>query len=215
MSVIDLTKRSTSDWNEMHKYLLSTDSLVFITPHNKDNVGPVSMDIEVGDAYILPGSNESFKIPKEGIKVMPKKSIVIYTKQRFKLPYNVFGVVTGKGKYIFKGCFLSAGKIDPGFDGCLKIGFFNGGCSSIYLKPNESFATVYFINTDTTISAPLKTYQNSLEHDVKRIGWYKETWLYIKSHWLGFVSWAIIAIPTFLLYSSQFIQIIKKWLSQE
>ena len=103
MSVINLTKRSTSDWNEMHKHLQSTDSIVFVTPHNKDKVGPVSMDIEVGDAYILPGSNESFKIPKEGIKVMPKKSIVIYTKQRFKLPYNVFGVVTGKGKYIFRG----------------------------------------------------------------------------------------------------------------
>ena len=65
MSVIDLTKRSTSDWNETYKHLQSTDSVVFITPYNKDKVGPVSMDIEVGDAYILPGSNESFKIPKE------------------------------------------------------------------------------------------------------------------------------------------------------
>lgn len=98
MSVIDLAKRSTSDWNETYKHLQSTDSVVFFTPYNKDKVGPVSMDIEVGDAYILPGSNESFKIPREGIKVKPKESIVVYTKQRFKLPYNVFGVVTGKGK---------------------------------------------------------------------------------------------------------------------
>ena len=212
MSVIDLTKRSTSDWNKTYKHLQSTDSVVFITPYNKDKVGPVSMDIEVGDAYILPGSNESFKIPKEGIKVKAKESVVVYTKQRFKLPHNVFGVVTGKGKYIFKGCFLAAGKIDPGFDGFLKIGFFNGGCSSIDLKPDESFATVYFINTDSTLSAPLKTYQNSLEHDVKRIGWYKQAWLYIKSHWLAFVSWATTAIPTFLLYSSQFVDKIKEWL---
>ena len=76
MSVIDLTKRSTSDWNKTYKHLQSTDSVVFITPYNKDKVGPVSMDIEVGDAYILPGSNESFKIPKEGIKVKAKESVV-------------------------------------------------------------------------------------------------------------------------------------------
>lgn len=215
MSVIDLKKRNTSNWEEMHKHLQSTESIVFIEPQNEGKIGPVSMDIEVGDAYIIPGSNESFRIPQGGIKVKSKQSIIIYTSQRFKLPYNVFGVVTGKGKYIFKGCFLSTGKIDPGFEGCLKIGFFNGGCSSINLKPNESFATVYFLNTDTTISAPLKNYQSCLEHDVKHISWNKRMWLYIKDHWLGFVAWAIIAVPTFLLYSSQFIVIIKKWLSQK
>lgn len=136
MSVIDLKRRSTSDWEEMHKHLQSTDSTVFIAPLIYRKVGPVSMDIEVGDAYIIPGSNETFEIPKDGVQVKPRQSIVVYTRQRFKLSYNVFGVVTGKGKYIFKGCFLSTGKIDPGFEGCLKIGFFNGGCSSIKLKPN-------------------------------------------------------------------------------
>lgn len=191
MSVIDLKRRSTSDWEEMHKHLQSTDSIVFIAPMDGGQVGPVSMDVEVGDAYIMPGSNESFLIPQEGVLVKPRQSIVVYTRQRFKLSYNVFGVVTGKGKYIFKGCFLSTGKIDPGFEGCLKIGFFNGGCSSINLKPNDSFATVYFLNTDTTLSAPLKNYQNSLEHDVKRIRWYKKMWLYLKDHWLGIVAWII------------------------
>lgn len=210
MSVINIKKRSTSDWEKMHKHLQSPDSIVYIDPQDDGKVGPVSMDITVGDAYIVPGSNESFFIPHDGIKVKPKQSIIVYTRQRFKLPYNVFGIVTGKGKYIFKGCFLSTGKIDPGFDGCLKIGFFNGGCSSINLKPNESFATVFFLNTDTTISAPLKFYQNSLDHDVKCIRFYKKMWLYIKNHWLGFLAWAIVAIPTFLLYLSQFIKIIKE-----
>lgn len=215
MSVINLIKRSTSDWEEMHKHLLSTDSVVFIDPQNEGKVGPVSMDVEVGDAYIVPGSNESFCIPQEGVKIKPKQSIIVYTRQRFKLPYNVFGVVTGKGKFIFKGCFLSTGKIDPGFDGCLKIGFFNGGCSSVNLKPNDSFATVYFLNTDTTISVPLKTYQNSLEHAIKRIKWYQIIWIYLRGHWLKIVAWAIVAIPTFLLYSSQFFNIIIGWLSQK
>lgn len=211
MSVIDLKRRSTSNWEEMHKHLQSTDSIVFIAPLDGGKVGPVSMDIEVGDAYIIPGSNETFEIPKDGVQVKPRQSIVVYTRQRFKLSYNVFGVVTGKGKYIFKGCFLSTGKIDPGFEGCLKIGFFNGGCSSIKLKPNDSFATVYFLNTDTTLSAPLKNYQNSLEHDVTCFKWYKKWWLYIEHNWLKFIGWAAIAIPTLLLYTTQLIKLIKEW----
>lgn len=144
MSVIDLKKRVTSDWREMHQHLQSTDSFIYVSPRKKAKIGPVSMDVEVGDTYILPGSNEVFKIPSEGVKIKPGNSIVVYTHQNFKLPYNVFGIVTGKGQYIFKGCFLSTGKIDPGFEGCLKIGFFNGGCSRIILKPNEVFATVFF-----------------------------------------------------------------------
>lgn len=211
MSVINLKKRSSSDWNKVHEYLQSTDSKVFVDPKNEEKIGPISMDVEVGDAYIIPGSNESFKIPEEGVNVKPKEAVVLYTKQRFKLPYNIFGVVTGKGKYIFKGCFFSTGKIDPGFEGCLKIGFFNGGCSRINLKPNDVFATVYFLNTDVTISAPLKNYQSSLDHDVKKILWYKKWWLYIKQHWIPFIGWACIAVPTFLLYMYQFFKYVGIW----
>lgn len=215
MSVVDLKKRSSSDWDKIHECLQSTDSKVFIDPRKEESIGPASMDIEVGDAYIIPGSNESFKIPEEGIKVKPKQAVVLYTRQRFKLPYNIFGVVTGKGKYIFKGCFLSTGKIDPGFEGCLKIGFFNGGCLRITLKPNDVFATVFFLNTDMTISAPLKNYQNGLDHDIKGISWDKRCWLYIKQNWLAFLGWGLVAIPTFLLYTYQFLELIGKWLSQK
>ena len=124
MSVIDLKKRVTQKWEEMHDELKSESSLVYIDQELDDN-NRTSMDLEVGSAYILPGSNQTYKIPEKGIEIKPRKAVVIYTKQRLKLPYNVFGVVTGKGSYIFRGCFLSTGKIDPAFDGYLKIGFLN------------------------------------------------------------------------------------------
>lgn len=89
MSVVDLKKRSSSDWDKMHGCLQSTDSKIFIDPKNEESIGPASMDIEVGDAYIIPGSNESFKIPKEGIKLKPKQAVVLYTRQRFKLRKSI------------------------------------------------------------------------------------------------------------------------------
>lgn len=215
MSVIDLSKRNSQDWEEMNQHLQSSDSSVYIDPKPLNGVVAPSMDLEVGNAYIIPGSNESFKIPDNGIKIKPRQSVVLFTRQRFKLPYNVFGVVTGKGTFIFKGCFLSTGKIDPGFDGLLKIGFFNGGTSSIVLKPKEAFATVYFLNTDSTLAAPLPNYQTSLEHDMPQLKWFQRLWMYVKEHWVAFIAWAIVAIPTFLLYSAQFIDLIKEWLSRK
>lgn len=214
MSILDLNKRQTNDWEEMHKHLSSPDSMVYI-----DNVridATTSIDLNVGEAYIIPGSNHTYSIPEtDGLKVKPHRSVVIYTKQRIKLPYNVFGVVTGKGLFIFKGCFLSTGKIDPAFDGYLKIGFYNGGNSSVRLRRGDAFATAYFLNSDGTLTAPLKQYQTELSPDLPKIKVHQRVWLYIKENWIRFLAWAFIAIPTALLYISQFIDLLKGWLSQK
>lgn len=215
MSIIDFNKRHTSDWEEMHLHLSSPDSLVYIDNVDNEIARPTSIDLNVGDAYIIPGSNHIFAIPDNGLIVKPHCAVVIYSKQRIKLPYNVFGVVTGKGSLIFRGCFLSTGKIDPAFDGQLKIGFFNGGNQKICLKSGEPFATAYFLNADATLTAPLNQYQTGLSPDLPEITIYQKIWLYTKAHWISFVAWAIVAIPTFLLYSSQFIELVIKWLSLE
>ena len=205
MSVVNLSKRHTNQWDEVHEHLQSPDSMIYINEGN--NINPTSMDLEVGSAYIVPGSNQTFAISEtEGLKIKPHESVVIYTKQRVKLPYNVFGVVTGKGTYIFKGCFLSTGKIDPAFDGYLKIGFLNGGNSSVVLKKGEPFATAFFLNTDATLKAPLREYQTNLTPDLPRIKWYQGCWIYMKEHWISFLAWAILAFPTAIYYTMQIIK---------
>lgn len=216
MSVIDLKKRQTNDWDEMHKHLSSPDSMVYMDNVHNDANCSTSIDLNVGNAYIIPGSNHTFSISeKDGLNVKPHRSVVIYTKQRIKLPYNVFGVVTGKGLFIFKGCFLSTGKIDPAFDGHLKIGFYNGSNTSIRLRRGDAFATACFFNTDGTLTAPLKQYQTELSPDLPKIQIYQRVWMFIKEKWITFLAWAIIAVPTALLYMSQFLALLKGWLSQK
>ena len=215
MSVINLQKRNTTDWAEMHNHLQSPDSKVFIDDHI-ESVTSTSMDLNVGDAYIVPGSNRTFAIPEDtGLEIKPKQSVVIITQQKIKLPYNIFGVVTGKGAYIFKGCFLSTGKIDPAFEGKLKIGFYNGGNTSITLKTGDHFATAFFLNTDATLTSPMREYRTQLENDLPKLKWWTRLWLYLKEHWKAIAAWAIVAIPTFLANSAQFLETIKGWLSQE
>lgn len=215
MSVIDFKKRHTDNWDVMHEHLQSPDSMVYIDDTNRDFSSPTSIDLNVGSAYIIPGSNQSFAFPEEGLKVKPHCSVVIYTEQRIKLPYNVFGVVTGKGSFIFKGCFLSTGKIDPAFDGYLKIGFHNGGNSSLVLKKGDPFATVFFLNTDATLNSPLKEYQTNLNPDLPRLNMMQRCGMYIKEHWLSMLAWSLISIPAFFYYVVQIIDIVSRWLSQK
>lgn len=203
MSVIDFKKRHTDNWDVMHEHLQSPDSMIFINDAGKKYTCPTSIDLNVGSAYIIPGSNQSFAFPEDGLKVKPHCSVVIYTEQRMKLPYNVFGVVTGKGSFIFKGCFLSTGKIDPAFDGYLKIGFYNGGNSSLVLKKGDPFATVFFLNTDATLNAPLKEYQTSLNPDLPHIKLIQRCWMYAKEHWVSFFAWVVVAVPSAIFYILQ------------
>ena len=209
MSIIDFKKRHTTNWEKMHNHQSSPDSMLYIENADSNVASPTSIDLNVGDAYIIPGSNHTFAISEKGLVVKPHHAVVIYTKQRIKLPYNVFGVVTGKGTLIFRGCFLSTGKIDPAFDGQLKIGLYNGGSSSICLRTGEAFATAYFINTDATLEAPLKQYQTGLPPDLPQIKLYQTAWMYFKSHVIKFIAWVIIAIPAALYYLSQFIEWLK------
>lgn len=140
MALINLNKRVTDKWEVRCDNLESPDSFIYIKDRANEKVAnPASMEIEVGDVYILPRNGQQYKIPEEGLSIDPKQSVVIYSRQKISLPYNAFGLITGKGNYIFQGCFISSGKIDPGFDGFLKIGFYNGSNKKILLKKGIGF----------------------------------------------------------------------------
>lgn len=211
MAIINLDKRVTDDWSVRCNNLESPDSFIYIKDRaNEKVVNPASMEIEVGDVYILPGNSQQYKIPEDGLSIDPKQSVVIYSRQKISLPYNAFGLVTGKGNYIFQGCFISSGKIDPGFDGFLKIGFYNGSNKRILLQKGAGFASVFFMGTDFTMSSGLEDYQTAPPADTKQISKWRVCWNFVCAHWIQFLAWAFIAIPTAILYTMQFIELLMK-----
>jgi hypothetical protein len=64
------------------------------------------------------------------------------------------GFVTGKGRFIFQSALISTGKIDPGFDGRLRIGFFNASSQVIKLQRNDPFCSCCFLNTESEAKHP-------------------------------------------------------------
>lgn len=178
MAIVDLKSRLSTDRDKCEASKKSSESLIYTDADVTSLEGnPMSMDLRVGDICILPGDSRTYRIGEHGIKVKPNQSVIIYSKEKFVLPLNVFGVVTGKGTYIFQGCMVSSGKIDPGFKGNLKVCFYNGGRSSIVLNPGDVFCTVFFMDGDCTLLSPLEDYQESPSPKLSTVSRLRKLWL--------------------------------------
>lgn len=194
MAIVDLRTRLSNNWKECCLHDKSVDSLVYSSDVVNNIDCPTTIELKVGKICIKPGDSKTYKIDDSGLKIRPKESWIIYTEQILYIPLNVFGVVTGKGNYIFQGCFISTGKIDPGFKGNLKIGFYNGSNKTITLKKGDKFATVFFLTMQAVLDTPLKEYQNSPNPTTSTIRWWQKCEDYIISNWMQLLT-MIIALP--------------------
>ena len=154
MSLVDLNHRYTSDPAEFRKWERSSDSLVYIKIKEEQIQdlfvnAPSSVELTVGDQWFSCVDNSFYKIPSSGMTIKPQTSVVLETEQIVGVPLNVFGLVTGKGQYIFQGVMISPGKIDPGFIDHLRIGVFNGGVESIVLESGTAFCSCCFFTLES------------------------------------------------------------------
>lgn len=151
MSVIDLSRRITNSWNDYNIHAKSYESHVFINPEIKDTVrSDTSIDITVGDYWYDSSKHTDIAINEKGIKVKAKKYIVFQTEQEFGIPYNVYGLVVGKGINSYNGGIISTGKIVPGYKGKLRIGYYNAGKSTIIVHKGDVVGCCVFFNTELT-----------------------------------------------------------------
>ena len=188
MAIVDLKSRLSSDRDLCETSKTSAESLIYTdTEVNVIEGNPMSIDLKVGDVCLLPGDSRTYRIDEHGIKIKPKQSVVIYSKEKFVLPLNVFGLVTGKGTYIFQGCMVASGKIDPGYRGNLKVCFFNGGRSSVTIKPGDVFCTVFFMDGDCTLMSPLADYQENPNPALANLSWYLRLWNWFLANWYNFI----------------------------
>lgn len=188
MAIVDLKTRLSSKRDECEASKMSAESLIY-TDSNIDIAegNPMSIDLKVGDICLLPGDSRTYRIDEHGIKVKPRQSVVIYSREKFVLPLNVFGLVTGKGTYIFQGCIVASGKIDPGYRGNLKVCFFNGGRSSVTIKPGDVFCTVFFMDGDCTLMSPLTDYQENPNPALADLSWYLRLWNWLLANWYNLI----------------------------
>ena len=183
MAIVDLSTRITNNWLDFHQNQLSSDSSIYI---NQDSIilddGPASIDFSVGEKWFFQNDNTAYKVTNDGIILTPFQSILIETFEEIALPYNIFGLVTGKGLQIFQGTFISTGKINPGFNGKLKIGIYNGSKKKIKLYKNKPLCTCVFFEMESNLKVPIKNQADLSVQLIKPIGKKLQFVLYLKEN---------------------------------
>ena len=156
MSIINLSKRTTNEFSNYSKYMKSSDSLIYLDEDAKfDDSGPDCLMLSVGECWYDKGRYVSID-PKKGIKIRPHQGVVIESKEHIAVPLNMYGVIFGAGSNIYKGVFISNGKIDPGYNGKLKIGYHNASDSIITIKRNDKLAYAIFLTSETNLDSITK-----------------------------------------------------------
>lgn len=152
MAVINIKSRVTNDKVQFENCRKSNNSLVYINKSAQyDQSGDDILLIHVGDSYMI--GSQIFKVPEKGLIVKPQKSVVFFSDQTIAVPLNIIGIILGMGHNIFRGGFISSGKIDQGFEGQLRIGYFNSSKQNVRFKKGDILACVVFLGTEKTLAA--------------------------------------------------------------
>lgn len=196
MAIINLEERITTDPTEYEENKKSARSLIFVDGEiQHDKCSGETLILTVGDHYFE--DSQQVAIPKKGIVVKPGESKVICTQQRISTPLNVIGVIHGLGTNIYRNGFVSIGKIDQGFNGYLRIGFFNGGKRNITFTKNDVLACVVFHETEETMAAAKveQQYSSVPNYEMTRIDIVKQ---FLSTNWISIVSLIVAIIALFV-----------------
>ncbi len=198
MSVIDLTRRLTHSYEDYTRCTKSSDSLVFVDTEVRLDDAPASFDFTVGDGWFNCTDNRYYAIPEDGLSLRPRESVVIETRQVVGVPLNAFGLVTGKGKFIFQGVLVSSGKIDPGFCDKLRIGLYNGGHEVVTIRKGEAFCTCCFFELESSFEVARRKSNISPSSIHPAVPFHIRATSFLKKHW-GTVITLLIALASLII----------------
>lgn len=201
MPIIDLSKRIIFDWSEYNKNAKSYESKIFIEP--KEGViiqSGTSINITVGNVWYNGKKHSDIKMSDKGIKIKSKRYVVFQTEQYFAIPYNVYGIVVGKGINIFNGGVISTGKIVPGYKGRLRIGYYNASDSTIKLHKGAVLGCCVFFDTEMTATDEYMGDELEKIPALEILTKKEKICEWLVDNWNNIVSWGLSIIAIIIAY---------------
>lgn len=154
-----LNDKSIKNWSK---------ELDMIKPFDENNLQPASYDLTLGDSFIFPKLSEDIlKLEGMGYIIMqPNDFILATTVETVKIPYDLVGRVEGKSSLGRIGLLthITAGFIDPGFEGKITLELKNIGSKSIALKIGCAIAQICFEELDEICSVPYNNERNNYQY---------------------------------------------------
>ncbi|RZM73950.1 hypothetical protein C3B51_20475 [Pseudoalteromonas rubra] len=156
MGILSIKEKHT-DSNEAFERNKKSDASLIYT--DAGTVEEFSIELSVGDQWAKDLTKEKasmFEIEGEGISIKPQSSIVLEVQEHIQVPFNMYGLVIQTGSvFLEQGILIGAGKIEPSFDGKLRMLIYNTSKTKRSLKKGQKIASAIFMRTDKTINASI------------------------------------------------------------
>ena len=137
-----------------------------ITPLDKEQVQPASVDIRLGDTFsIVEDLSTGIITLKDEVRyktintdtyiLLPGQFVLATTLEYVSLPDNLTAFVEGRSSLGRLGLFIqNAGWVDPGFQGEITLELFNANRCAIELKSGRRVGQLVFAEMDDTALKP-------------------------------------------------------------
>lgn len=169
MGVLSLSGKHTN-CNEVFEANKKSDASLLYS--DAENIEEFSVELSVGDQWAQDLTKEKaimYAIEGDEISIKPQSSIVLEVKENFQVPFNMYGLVLQTGSiFLEQGILIGAGKIEPSFDGKLRILIYNTSRTKRTLQKGQKIASAIFMRTDKTIKASI--YKDNRESVQKKRG---------------------------------------------
>lgn len=156
MGILSIRGKHT-DCNETFERNKKSDASLIYT--DTDAVEDFSIEFSVGNQWAKDLTKEKatmFEIEGDEISIKPQSSIVLEVKEHIKVPFNMYGLILQTGSiFLEQGILIGAGKIEPSFDGKLRMLIYNTSKTKRTLKKGQKIASAIFMRTDKTINASI------------------------------------------------------------
>jgi deoxycytidine triphosphate deaminase len=117
-----------------------------------------SIELSVGDQWAKDLSKEKAVMYaiEDVITIKPQSSVVLEVKENIHVPFNMYGIILQTGSvFLEQGVLIGAGKIEPSFNGKLRLLVYNTSKTKRTLQKGQKIASAIFMRTDKTINASI------------------------------------------------------------
>lgn len=133
------------------------DGSIGIDPAPEDNcIQPASVDLTLGEYFINPSYSPDRWGDVDQVVLASRTFLLGATAERVRVPADCVGRVEGKSSLARLGLLvhITAGFLDPGFEGNITLEFYNVSEKGIVLRPGMKICQTSFELLDQTCERP-------------------------------------------------------------
>lgn len=152
MTVMQIKGRVTAQSKKFNDYSLSSNSLIYTTAE-QSNVEEFSLELTLGNGWNenYSSTNKSMLLIEDRVIIPRRGSIVVEVAEDLRMPHNRYGVVLPTGSmFLTLGIMLPSAKVEPAFNGRLKLRLFNTTNSRVTIFKGTKLASVIVFATEST-----------------------------------------------------------------